>query len=365
MADDIVDDIYEAGAVPERWPSLLQRISNLVEARGTILFVARQEALKYRASPKLEALAPIYFERGYQFRDERTRRLFHHNLAGFVQDLDVFTPEEWEADPIRQEFWAPEGMGWGVATHVPMPTGESIIIHAERDAVRGPYERALVDELDRLRPHLARATLMSSRLAFERASGAVDALGMMGLPAAVLDALGRLFVANAAFDALVPGAFLDRQTGVELPEPRPNALFRGAFEAAIADPRAVPLSLPMPARDGHPPMILHLVPVRGAARDVFSRASVVLFVTPVVVADVPTAEVIQGLFDLTPTEARVARALGRGETVAEIATGNGVAQPTVRNQIREIFAKTGVNRQADLVGLLRGIAGPVDTGEAG
>jgi DNA-binding CsgD family transcriptional regulator len=105
-------------------------------------------------------------------------------------------------------------------------------------------------------------------------------------------------------------------------------------------------------------MILHLVPVRGAAQDVFSRASVVVFVTPVVVAEVPTAEVIQGLFDLTPTEARVARALGRGETVAEIATGNGVAQPTVRNQIREIFAKTGVNRQADLVGLLRGIRGP-------
>ena len=66
----------------------------------------------------------------------------------------------------------------------------------------------------------------------------------------------------------------------------------------------------------------------------------------------------QGLFDLTPTEARVARALGRGATVAEIAAGNGVAQPTVRNQIREIFAKTGVRRQADLVGLLRGVSGP-------
>ena len=291
--------------------------------------------------------------------------MFAYDLAGFVQDLDVFTPEEWEADPIRRELWAPQGLGWGVATHLPMPTGESIIIHAERDGVRGPYERSFIDELDRLRPHLARATLMSSRLAFERASGAVDALGMMGLPAAVLDALGRLFVANSAFDALVPSVFLDRQTGVELARPGLNLLFRGAFEAATTDPGATPLSLPLPARDGQPPMILHLVPVRGAGRDVFSRASVVLFVTPVVVTDVPTAEVIQGLFDLTPTEARVARSLGRGETVAEIATGNGVAQPTVRNQIREIFAKTGVNRQADLVGLLQGISGLADQENAG
>lgn len=358
MAEDIVDDIYEASAVPERWPQLLQRISDMVEARGTILFVARQQTLKHLVSPALEEHVPTYFERGYQFRDERTRRLLDFNLAGFLQDIDVFTAEEWEADPIRQEFWVPRGMGWGVATHLPMPTGESIIIHAERNAGRGPYERHLVDELDRLRPHLARATLMASRLAFERASGAVDALGMMGLPAAVLDGLGRLFVANAAFDAMIPSVFLDRQTGVEMTDAVIGALFRKSFDAAAVDPSGAPLSLPMPARAGHPPMILHVVPVRGLARDVFSRASVVVFVTPVVIADVPTAEVIQGLFDLTPTEARVARALGGGATVAEIAAGNGVAQPTVRNQIREIFAKTGVRRQADLVGLLRGVAKP-------
>ena len=362
MAEDIVDDIYEAGAIPERWPALLQRLSDLVEARGTILFVARQAALKYLASPDLTPHIPTYFGRGYQFRDERTRRLLDLNLAGFAQDVDVFTPEEWEADPIRREFWAPIGMGWGAATHLPMPTGESIIIHAERNASRGPYERPLMEELDRLRPHLGRATLMTSRLAFERASGAVDALAMMGLPAAVLDGAGRLFVANPAFDALIPEIFLDRQTGVQLADATMEAMFRRAFEASAIDARRAPLSLPMPARSRHPPMILHVVPVRGLAHDVFSRASVVVFVTPVVVADVPTAEVIQGLFDLTPTEARVARALGRGATVAEIAAGNGVAQPTVRNQLREIFSKTGVNRQADLVGLLRGVARPVEGG---
>ena len=361
MPEDLIDDIYEAGVISERWPALLQRITDLVEAHGTILFVARQAALKFFASPEIEPLIPHYFDRGYQFRDERTKRLFDYNHAGFVQDLDVFTPEEWDADPIRREMWSPNGLGWGVATHLPMPTGESIIIHAERAAVRGPVERPFIEALDRLRPHLARATLMSSRLAFERASGAVQALGMLGLPAAVLDQAGRLVVANGGFEALVPVLFLDRQTGIELVEPAAQLLFRQGFEAvAAATPGAAPLSLPMPARNGHPPMIVHMMPVRGAAQDVFSRASVVLFVTPVVVADVPSAEVIQGLFDLTPAEARVARALGRGESVAEIAERSAVAQPTVRNQIREIFAKTGVHRQAHLVGLLRGIVMPAE-----
>ncbi|MEO7223856.1 MAG: helix-turn-helix transcriptional regulator [Devosia sp.] len=365
MAGDIIDDIYEAGAVPEQWSTLLQKLSDRVRAYGTILFVARQEGLRYVASPTLEPMAPGYFERGYQFRDERTRRLFALDHPGFVTDLDVFTMDEWEADPILTEYWRPAGLGWGVATQIKIPTGENIILHSERKRVEGPVEREVVDELDRLRPHLARATLMSARLAFERASGAVTALEAIGLPAGVLDPNGRLFVANGMFDALVPSVFVDRNAGMELTDLGASPMFSRAVMAAISSRRDVPLSIPLRAAQGQPPMIVHVVPVRGAANDVFSRASVVLFVTPVVVADVPTAEVIQGLFDLTPTEARVARALGRGETVAEIATGNGVAQPTVRNQIREIFAKTGVNRQADLVGLLRGIAGPADTKDVG
>ncbi|RYE08609.1 MAG: LuxR family transcriptional regulator [Hyphomicrobiales bacterium] len=360
MAEDIVDDIYEAGVVPERWPALLDRLSGIVGAEGNILFVARQQGLKYIVSEKLAHLAPIYFERGYQFRDERTRRLFELDRQGFVTELDVFTMDEWEEDPIANEFWRPAGLGWGAATHMNIPTGEQIILHAERRRETGPFGAEEVNRLDALRPHLARATLMSARLAFERASGAVTALEAIGLPAGVLDPEGRLFVANRLFDALVPAVFVDRQTRLELAAERAGPVFLMGIQAAIANQRNVPMSIPLPASDGRPPMIVHIVPVRGVARDIFSRASVVVFVTPVVVADVPTAQVIQGLFDLTPTEAKVARALGRGDTVAEIAASNNVAQPTVRNQIREIFAKTGVNRQADLVGLLRGVAGPVD-----
>jgi len=81
LAEDIVDDIYEAAVVPERWPGLLQRLADTIEARGSILFVARQQTLQHVVSPSLAELVPEYFGRGYQFRDERTRRLLEANLA--------------------------------------------------------------------------------------------------------------------------------------------------------------------------------------------------------------------------------------------------------------------------------------------
>jgi DNA-binding CsgD family transcriptional regulator len=101
-------------------------------------------------------------------------------------------------------------------------------------------------------------------------------------------------------------------------------------------------------------MILHLVPVRGAAHDLFSGAEAILAVTPVIPRQVPTAEVIQGLFDLTPAEAKVARAIAELQTVERIADTFGLSRETVRTQLKSVLAKTGVGRQADLTALLAG-----------
>ena len=85
------------------------------------------------------------------------------------------------------------------------------------------------------------------------------------------------------------------------------------------------------------------------------KVAALMLVTPVEIADVPSATVVQGLFDLTPAEAKVARGLASGLTVHDIAGTHGTSATTVRNQVRAVFAKTGMHRQADLVGLLRGI----------
>ncbi len=57
-------------------------------------------------------------------------------------------------------------------------------------------------------------------------------------------------------------------------------------------------------------------------------------------------------FGLTSAEARVVEALLKGLTVSAISCERGVSINTVRSQIRSIFHKTQVNRQADLIRLL-------------
>lgn len=354
--DDLVDRIYEAGAVPELWPSVLEELGELSRVAGTVLFAVRGESAHWTASPGLQEMSRGYFEGGYPGHDDRTARLLAHDHPGFLTDLDVFTREEWEADPIRQEFFVPRGFGWGVATGIKVPTGDLLIFHGERRLEDGPVEREVVERLDLLRPHLARAALMSARFAFERAQGAVAALEMVGIPAAVLGPRGAAIATNSLLEALTPSVVQSRPGRLGLANPRADLMLTTALEAVEAGLHTGPVrSIPVPAGEDSGAMVAHILPIRASAREVFTGAAAVLLMTPVTLRELPDAAVIQGLFDLTPAEARIARALGGGMTIGQIASTTGASAATVRNQVQAVFGKTGMHRQADLVGLLQGL----------
>ncbi|MCB1845667.1 MAG: helix-turn-helix transcriptional regulator, partial [Halioglobus sp.] len=68
---------------------------------------------------------------------------------------------------------------------------------------------------------------------------------------------------------------------------------------------------------------------------------------------VETSQQILGeLFELTPAEARLATLLARGLSLAEVSKAQAISQHTARAQLKSIFAKTGVSRQAELVRLV-------------
>ena len=55
---------------------------------------------------------------------------------------------------------------------------------------------------------------------------------------------------------------------------------------------------------------------------------------------------------LTRAEARLAATLAKGISLEEAAAALSISVHTVRSQLKAVFAKTGVTRQAELVALL-------------
>ena len=70
----------------------------------------------------------------------------------------------------------------------------------------------------------------------------------------------------------------------------------------------------------------------------------------------PIRDALKTHYRLTPTEIGLAEALFHGETLRDFAEARGRSFNTVRNQLKSVFAKTGTNRQSDLVALIARLA---------
>jgi len=64
------------------------------------------------------------------------------------------------------------------------------------------------------------------------------------------------------------------------------------------------------------------------------------------------SQVFAQLFGLTPAEARLAQILASGDSLREASEQLGVAESTVRSQLKTIFTKTNTTRQSQLVRLM-------------
>jgi DNA-binding CsgD family transcriptional regulator len=109
-------------------------------------------------------------------------------------------------------------------------------------------------------------------------------------------------------------------------------------------------------RSEKPSLIARVVPVSADAQPVLDRAALVLILVDPMDCPEPSHDILEQVFGLTKSEARVASRLMCGESLQTIAEASGVAVGTVRAQMKSIFAKTQTHRQAELVGLLMRVA---------
>jgi len=353
---EIVDRIYEAAVVAPEWPSLLSEFAVHIGGFMGMIFTSNPGKTAWVTSPGYEDRFERYIASGFSAQDPRISRAIERGLVGqMVSDLDLFTPDEIANDPMYQYFRT-RGAGWAVGCMFNVPSGDAIVLSFERAQSLGPYDRATIDYTDRFRPHFARAALMAARLGLERIRAATDALKSIGLAAAVTGFNKKIISANSLFQELMPSQVQDRRDRVRLTHPGSDQLLANALdEIARKGNYASILSIPVPAREDRPAFVLHTVPIRRPASDIFTNAHCLLVATPLTRKEAPPVALLQGLFDLTPAEARVAHGLAGGDTLTELAPQFGVEVSTLRVQLKSVFTKTGLSRQSDLVALLSGI----------
>lgn len=214
-----------------------------------------------------------------------------------------------------------------------------------------------VDVVDVLLPHLQRAVSAARRLrGLQIEVGLAEkALGALGCGALVLDDSGRVVVHNGRMMRIVEeddGLFLHRD---RLRFHSSSA--QGSFEEILHSP---PLTrggggfkAPRPSYRRAYEVVVIRIPRRERAASIFaplrdSAGWLVLVSDP----EMPLAAaepLLEQVFDLTESEARITVRLAAGQTVPEIARARDRSINTVKSQVRWIYRKLQVSNRAELV----------------
>lgn len=260
--------------------------------------------------------------------------------------------------PLYKEVVRPSGTGHTAATHLRLPDHDPLVLIVAKDIDTPPVDRAQLERLTALRPHLGRSAILASRLDLERVRGAISGFGHAGMAACAVDLDGRVLETNgrmadmSAYAVTDAGRFLRLQAS-----DAQTSLSRFLAEIRMAGQlhRLPGQSIAMAADGSSVPSVVHLVPVRHRAANVFSRAAYVIF-APLLDPPPPQLEMLQGLFELSSSEAKVLHLIAHCKDVNQIADTLTISRDTVRFHLKNIFSKTGVSRQSDLTCVLGSIS---------
>ncbi|HEY3698962.1 MAG TPA: helix-turn-helix transcriptional regulator [Spongiibacteraceae bacterium] len=230
---------------------------------------------------------------------------------------------------------------------------------------RAPGEKPF-DEEDKalcamIVPHLERAIDIHARLnrmGSERDlfAGAVEQLAVGTI---LLDEHGKFLHANQLATQI-----LDERDGIqianqqlELANNSQHREFKQAVQRALDNARnnrpAIVHALRVQRPSAKPDLglMLRLVPQYQWAEGQHAPALAIFISDPGQVGE-PSQQILAQLFGFTRAEAALAAQLNRGLSIQEAAAALQVSPHTARTQLKSIFAKTGVSRQAELVRLL-------------
>lgn len=177
-------------------------------------------------------------------------------------------------------------------------------------------------------------------------------LHQMPQPTLLSDCAGKLAFANAAgLNALSQGDGLRLERGlINTPHEDSESLREAIAKACHSSaPRAEAVLV---RRTQRPPLLISVAPVREADGSRWA----LLLINSVDSLGEEVLDRLQRLFRLSRTEAKIAVAITTGSSVGHIARERGVAEGTVRTQLKSLAAKLGCHRQAEIAVLVKTIA---------
>lgn len=344
---ELVERIYEAAFIPELWSSVIERIAETTGSFGGSIYTSGAGYSAIAASKNCMAHLQDMISLGWTERNLRAQRLVSQKDNCFTTDLEWCTAQEINEHPIYTEFLRPRGLGWTAATYIVGASGDFAIFSIDQLYERGPFSPSIITRLNSLRPHIARASALATRVRQEQQSNTLSHLEAIGIPALLVSHDGKVQQTNALFDEIGDEILIGAQDRIVLRDARAHGLLKETLRRSSQG--IAVQSVPVLAREGTVPVVLHVVPLRRQVRDLFTRTEFIITVASLSTAKGDLSELLSMLYDLTAAETRIVKNLCLGISIQNIAEKYNLSIETVRTHVKRILSKTGMRRQSELI----------------
>jgi DNA-binding CsgD family transcriptional regulator len=285
-------------------------------------------------------------------------------LGKIVSMPDLVPYDEFCKGAFYQEWMLPQGC---------FDMADVVLENSKSDAkimMAVHIRKRLVDEEIRRRiamlvPHANRALMINRTIERKASETAAFAETLDGFAAGIffVDAECRILHVNTAGQRLLNEDDCLRAMGGRfvLRDAQANQNLQralGGGDRAVAASRD---SLLLTAHDGAH-FVVHLLPLKSLLRNGAKRpfkAVAAVFVRKAEMDSQSYGGLVARTFGLTPAELRVFLAIIDVGGVPESSERLGVAETTIKTHLKQVFSKTGANRQADLVKLAAGFSFPL------
>jgi DNA-binding CsgD family transcriptional regulator len=364
----LIGDIYDAALAPALWPRVLEQSCSFVGGyAANILWhdVATEQAAvfyKFNVDP--------YYHDLYIAKYAAMNPLFPASTflaPGLIYSIgDIVPMAEFVETVFYKEWVAPQEIADALGTNLERTMTSSALFVVLRDVRRGLVDEEMRRRMLLIVPHVRRAAAIGQLIGEHAAKmdALADTIGKVAAGVFMVDADGRIGYANAAGLAMLDQGDVvrARQATLAAVDPEAGQVLRDVIAAAAGDDAVGirGISLPL-GGSGQERWLAHVLPLTSGARKQATAsysAAAAVFVRKITLALPSPLELLAKVYRLTGSEVRVLQGVVDVGNVPAVAKALGISQATAKTHLRNVFQKTGTNRQSELVKLVAGAVSP-------
>jgi DNA-binding CsgD family transcriptional regulator len=367
--DELVKLIYRGPLEPQPWQSFANCLRETMDALALAIVLypnnSQNLEISVRATrPGVDIDWTTLNERYIREYLESDPTASDKIAPGQIMDIHDFKDSAYYT-----EFLQPLGIEHSIRMAFSEPGGMCCWLAACRTQQQAPFDDSDTELLQHLLPHLEQALALYASIMLSQSEKSLynEAIEHLSFGSILLNGEREIISANPIVRAIAERhrelSIADRM--LTLSDTRANAELQQAIGAAIAVRHTN-------SNDGGQVELVRVECGNGNLLGLLIRPTPTLPYyrgshTPNVIIYVSDLEqhidawhhdqrdpqqLIAKLFKLTQTESRLALLLADGKTLAEAAVAMHITEKTVRNHSKNIYDKTGIKRQVDLVRLI-------------